>query len=1020
MYTNFDDLITEGVPPAIPKLVYVAERLGNPDTYDEANVIINQFAEREDSWQFCPAILTESTSTQLHAAAYGILSKFIGTRWETVDEETKSGIRDFVLEKFHESAIGRIVPSLHGYIDKLLIELVISDFPQGNPELISMIISMQGEPGALQHIINFLYTLMDTLLGPNAEDKIKYKRIQEISNALEEAAVPIFQMIDTITTSSIGDVQLMKPTLNLLKYFIKSIPPQEIVDHEIFQRIIINALPNTDLVSESLIFLYEVYELPNLPPQLTELCPEVFKKLIEILRTQLPEDVDFDEIAAADELKPKALSSCLLTFLTKQAESIEIPDLAEEIQSALLWMIGMTNISQELSLQTKLTCVEFWKQIARRSWKEMSNGALSEIVENLYIPLFSNLREIIVNTMAKPDELFITLENVDDETCVVRQRTFDTPENEVFKAQKDVLIYLGNINYEETIGVIQENITALQQEFSFDRFNSICYSTGAISGVNKKAENVFILQVVQVILELVGSVDEGSEERAIISGGLMYVLSQYPNFLSTNYEIFITLINKLIEFMHSPKDVIRELAVNSFALLSKPTSKMFNVDNPATQQPLIVDILGNLNELCECIANNDWVVLFFSSLAKIINSCTKSQVKIAELNLLMEPINVQLEAISESLNTDDPDQTGTLIFLLQCNAGIAHWISGGYFDVQLEKILYPIIKFYQDFSAALSAVIPSFIDPDNQPVVIAYRKVKSAICMILSEFISRAADKRKHEDVIVPNVMENIVKEYCESSPLARVPEVLTLLSTMFNKMESIGQQVPELFMTLFQTTVEMVKEDYTSFVSFRVPFYKFVCSMVTEHIDVIVNAPEDSFAVFIQTIEWGVSHPTYDVCTIAMKTIDELFKKMKEKCNPEVYNGFVEAYFIQIVRHTIEMITDTVHRFILEDQAAFLRKLLGFNIQQLDPKLITDAIAELFPNRDPNDIFEYIKALIDASSDSPRFNEILREFMISTKQFSPFDKRIDINHITDMRTMLTEDNVAHFQQDNDEDFLVF
>ena len=1000
-----ESFLTEGVPPNIQELERVASSIGSHDRNisEQCDGLINQFKEREDSWLYTPDIIAQSRNLQLLTVAYGILSDFLLTKWQIPDDETKAGMRQFIQNSFFEMATGIIPPPLHGYIFKMVVCYIIADFPEGCPDFVNQILDLSfSDEQTLPFVIRFFSETMDEILGENAESNIIYRRIQDISNALEEHAEKIFRLVDHVIKTRISDTVIMKPTLSLLKYFIKWIPPELIVENNIFQTVIEQALPNEELVSQCLNFLAGVYELANLPEALIQLCPDVFKVLIDVLIQYIPEDQDFSTI---DDYTVTSLALCLTTFLTKQAEHIEIEQLATELQTTVGWIMAI--MAQSVPIEAKITCTEFWKNIGHR-WKR---DASSSVMQGLYIPYFPDITRIIVNTMSKPDELFI---RIDEEQQVVRQLQFNTPEDDLFKIQKDALIYFANYDYGDTIDAIDEVLSALQSDFDANRYYSLCFSLASISGVNsdKKDENATLLRFIQAILGLTQSAPDGTPVKALISGGLMYILSQYPAFLSSNYQLFITLITKLFEFMHSENDAIREMAVNSFSQLSKSAAKRF-VEMPPDKEgrPFIYDVLESVNDIASDLGNDDWISTFFGSIAKIINTNPRSMQKREQLAILVQPLNEQLNQVYSSLNIENEDQINSLIFLLNCNAKIAHWISGGDFDVQLEQIWGVIIELYNGFASSLIPLTTTLENPETQPIFILYKQVKSAICQILSEYIQRTNNTRKHSDIIIPAVMQNIVSDYSANPPITCVPEVLDLLTTMFKRMstEEIGQHVPQLFETVFQKTFEMIYDPtFESYVNFRVSFYKFEAVMVSKYIAVLVNAPEQEFNGFVETIKYGISHPTNDVCSLSISIMEDLFKKMKENCNQDVYNLFVQTYFIPIVTHTIEMITDTMHRFVFDAQAKFLRTMLTTNNPEINnPDAITQSILPLFPNKDPAQVFTFISLLIQNSNEVVTFNNLLREFMISTKQFSPYDKRIDLNLMEQKQNQLRDDELV-------------
>jgi len=69
--------------------------------------------------------------------------------------------------------------------------------------------------------------------------------------------------------------------------------------------------------------------------------------------------------------------------------------------------------------------------------------------------------------------------------------------------------------------------------------------------------------------------------------------------------------------------------------------------------------------------------------------------------------------------------------------------------------------------------------------------------------------------------MTNVVNEYGSSNQYARVPEVLDLMRVMSKQMElEFSATFTDVFNTVFYETLEMIKDDFRSFLPFRLPFY--------------------------------------------------------------------------------------------------------------------------------------------------------------------------------------------------------
>ena len=86
-------------------------------------------------------------------------------------------------------------------------------------------------------------------------------------------------------------------------------------------------------------------------------------------------------------------------------------------------------------------------------------------------------------------------------------------------------------------------------EFSFDRINSLSWIVGSLYGsIPEKEGKVFFISTLRNILHLC-ELKRGKNSKAVIASCIMYVVGQYPMFLSNNWSFLRTVIRKLFEFM---------------------------------------------------------------------------------------------------------------------------------------------------------------------------------------------------------------------------------------------------------------------------------------------------------------------------------------------------------------------------------------------------------------------------------------------------------------------------------------
>lgn len=111
--------------------------------------------------------------------------------------------------------------------------------------------------------------------------------------------------------------------------------------------------------------------------------------------------------------------------------------------------------------------------------------------------------------------------------------------------------------------------------FTYDRLNKLCWALGSISGcLNRVEEERFVIQVIKELLNLCEKTD-GKGNKAQVATDIMYVTSQFPNFLKTHWPFLKTVINKLNEFMREKHPGVQDMAAETFLKIAKLTKQEF-------------------------------------------------------------------------------------------------------------------------------------------------------------------------------------------------------------------------------------------------------------------------------------------------------------------------------------------------------------------------------------------------------------------------------------------------------------
>jgi exportin-1 len=207
------------------------------------------------------------------------------------------------------------------------------------------------------------------------------------------------------------------------------------------------------------------------------------------------------------------LALFLVTYLKSYIYLFYLPDgnISHEavVLEALFFLLRISEVEDDDGDIFK-TCLEFWVQFAKdlytsdMQWKQQSgidiNSAGLTNSDGLFVPsvnvpnpnnshgprvaifdsILHSLRVIVIDRMAKPEEVIIV---EDDNGEIVREQTKDTEVLVQYKTMRECIVYLANLNYDNTEAIMLEKLDRQSNGgFSWNGLNTLCWAIGSISG----------------------------------------------------------------------------------------------------------------------------------------------------------------------------------------------------------------------------------------------------------------------------------------------------------------------------------------------------------------------------------------------------------------------------------------------------------------------------------------------------------------------------------------------------------
>ena len=217
----------------------------------------------------------------------------------------------------------------------------------------------------------------------------------------------------------------------------------------------------------------------------------------------------------------------------------------------------------------------------------------------VYPKILEQLRETMIDKMAKPKEVLVV---IDENGEAVEEHFQDTETIHLYEQMRETLVFLTNIDSKAMDRCTQrrlDKITTDKSYFSFDRLNKLCWALGSISGcMSIDDENRFVVSVVKELLNLCEKT-QGKSNKALVASDIMYVVGQFPTFLTGHWPFLKTVIKKLNEFMHEKHPGVQDMAAETFLKISKLTKHMFTSQNEPGQPAYVLHLIQLIPENCK-------------------------------------------------------------------------------------------------------------------------------------------------------------------------------------------------------------------------------------------------------------------------------------------------------------------------------------------------------------------------------------------------------------------------------------
>ncbi|KAF2745634.1 hypothetical protein M011DRAFT_469294 [Sporormia fimetaria CBS 119925] len=1007
---------------------------GSGNVRKEAQATLNQFKESPDAWLLVDKILQEAQYPHTKYLGLQVLDNVIMTRWKVLPRDQCQGIRNFVVNLIIQlsgnEGGGSVDRTLLNKLNLVLVSVLKQEWPHNWPTFINEIVSSCGSSLAICENNMVILRLLSEEVFDYSEEQMTSVKRRELKQTMCDEFTSIYQLCSEVLRTA-TEASLIKATLETLLRFLNWIPVGYIFEAPPNSPSLIETLRSRflevpDFRNITLKCLTEIAGLhtePTYDQKLTEMFTETLSAISKIIPLSLDLKSTYPHSNSDDQEFVQNLALFLCTFFTEHLSLIENLMNTDFLTHGHFYLI---RISQVDDRELFKICLEYWTKLVSELYDEMQSLPITDLnpLLNLggardpnglanyplrkhkYAEILTHLRTVMIERMVKPEEVLV-VEN--DEGEIVREFVKESDTIQLYKSTRECLVFLTHLDVNDTEQIMSEKLARQVDgtEWSWNNCNTLCWAIGSISGaMNEETEKRFLVTVIKDLLGLT-EMKRGKDNKAVVASNIMYIVGQYPRFLKAHWKFLKTVVNKLFEFMHETHEGVQDMACDTFIKIANKCRRHFVALQPGETEPFIDEIVRGLGKITSDLTPQQ-VHTFYEACGYMISAQGQKSIQERLIQDLMFPPNQAWDSIIAEANRDSailesPDTIKILGNIMKTNVAACSSI-GAYFYPQIGRIYFDMLNMYR----ACSGLIDAAVQRDGpiatkMPKVRGLRTIKKEILKLINVYVEKADDLEMVHNNLVPKLLEAVLLDYKSNVPDAREAEVLNVMTTIINKLHGLMEdQVLNIMDSVFECTLDMINKDFSEYPEHRVEFFKLLRTINLRCFPALLRLDGRSFKLVLDSCMWASKHDNREVESAGLSMCNELISNMAET-NTETCNKFFQSFYTFILQDLFFVLTDSDHKAGFKSQSQLLQKLVhlvdadkitgpiyspeeapaGTSNRDFLRQYLGNLLMTAFPNLQTAQIGSFIEALFQSNTDMNRFKIILRDFLISLKEFS-------------------------------------
>mmetsp|Transcript_291 Transcript_291/g.689 ORF Transcript_291/g.689 Transcript_291/m.689 type:complete len:1087 (-) Transcript_291:459-3719(-) len=1018
-----DDVVTAAYSPTDPNRAM-------------ANKALMALQDTPDIWTKADAILERAQNTQSRFFGLQVLDDAIRVRWRVLPTEQRNGIKNYIVGKVIQvSSDEALASSEKVFLSKLnltLVQVLKQEWPQNWPSFIPDLVGSSKTNEILcENNVQILKLLSEEIFD-FSRDQMVTSKVKNMKESLNSEFAAIYHLCEFILDQSQRPT-LLKVTLQTLQRFLTWIPLGFIFQTSLVDTLLNKLFPEPLYRNDSLDCLTEIGSLADLEPDYDPIFCKLFSGFLVRLGNIFSPETDltqpFENGSEHDCVFIQRLALFLTSFLKAHLKALETPGTQQSLIAGLFYLVRVSEVED---VEIFRICLEAWHILAHDLYQaenefersgsvtsvlNLGNNCSSNCVASrkyIYGPVLTGVRQVMIAKMVKPEEVLI----VEDENGdIVRETTKDTDVIAQYKTMRETLVYLTHLNCDDTESIMLSKLTAQVNgtEWSWNNLNTLCWAIGSISGAMTEDEEKRFL--VTVIKDLLGLCEQkrGKDNKAVIASNIMYVVGQYPRFLKAHWKFLKTVVNKLFEFMHEVHPGVQDMACDTFLKIATKCRRKFVTLQTDERVPFISELVDTMPSIISDLEPHQ-VQAFYEAVGCILSdkgpAVTVNRGQLLEK--LMEMPNCRWKMVMEHANTSidslvEPNTIKEIIKILKTNNKTCRSI-GSIYANQFQTFFIDLLNVYKVYSERISATIAQQgLGATQLSLVRMMRSAKKEVLRLLIVFIEKSGPPESDPQAVaqgfVPPALDPIIGDYQRNIPNSRDPEVLTLFTTVVEKLRHhVLSDVPGITEAIFECTLQMITINFEDFPEHRIRFFEYIRAVNTHCFQALFSILPEHQKLVVDSVVWAMKHTERNISDTGLNILNELLQNVGK--TPNIAQAFYQRYLLALIQDVFAVMTDRLHKSGFKMHATLLRYMFHLvqmnqvtvplfdpsksSLGQANPAFLSDYISNLliqsFPNLTKSQVSEFVDGMFDLKMDLTTFKTHLRDFLVQLKEFSVED----------------------------------